>query len=180
MNKDHDPTAPAPPCTCGPGAPAEMNRRRFLGRLTIGLGALSAALVSLPVVGYIFAPFFQRNTAVWRKVGRIADFQVGETVAVKFQVADPLPWAGLSARTAAWLRRESESQFTAFVINCTHLGCPVRWRPESQLFLCPCHGGVYYRDGAVAAGPPPEPLPRYQVRLREGNVELLDAPLQVA
>jgi menaquinol-cytochrome c reductase iron-sulfur subunit len=24
----------------------------------------------------------------------------------------------------------------AFSINCTHLGCPVRWLPDANLFMC--------------------------------------------
>jgi Rieske Fe-S protein len=32
-------------------------------------------------------------------------------------------------------------------MNCAHLGCPVTWFPQSGLFMCPCHGGVYYENG---------------------------------
>src|SRR5438034_1305821 len=56
-------------------------------------------------------------------------------------------------------RQESGPQmFQVFNVNCTHLGCPVNWQAEAKLFLCPCHGGVYYEDGTVAGGPPPRPL----------------------
>jgi len=48
--------------------------------------------------------------------------------------------------------------FQVFNVNCTHLGCPVNWQAGAKLFLCPCHGGVYYSDGTVAGGPPPRPL----------------------
>ena len=78
-----------------------------------------------------------------------------------FEDASPLPWAGVTARTAAWLRRDDAEHFTAFTVHCTHLGCPVRWVADAKLFLCPCHGGVYYADGTVSAGPPPKPLPQY-------------------
>ena len=44
-------------------------------------------------------------------------------------------------------------KFQVFAVNCAHLGCPVRWFPQSSLFMCPCHGGVYYRDGSRASGP---------------------------
>ncbi len=100
-------------------------------------------------------------------------FKVGETVEVKFQDASPLPWAGVTAQTAAWLRRNTEQDFTAFSVNCTHLGCPVNWIPDGNLFMCPCHGGVYYKDGRVAARPPPNPLPTYPVRVQNGQVEVL-------
>ena len=53
----------------------------------------------------------------------------------------------------------------AFRINCTHLGCPVRWLPDARLFMCPCHGGVYYANGERASGPPPRGLYEYRWRV---------------
>jgi menaquinol-cytochrome c reductase iron-sulfur subunit len=82
--------------------------------------------------------------------------------------------------TAAWLRREGPDDFVALSYYCTHQGCAVRWLEGAQLFICPCHGGAFYRDGAVAAGPPPKPLERLPVRLRDGRVEISTAPIPVA
>jgi menaquinol-cytochrome c reductase iron-sulfur subunit len=96
---------------------------------------------------------------------------------VEFTDPSPLPWSGITAKTAAWLRRVNESEFIAFSINCRHLGCPVRWVAGPRLFMCPCHGGVYYEDGSVAAGPPPEPLARYPVRVNKGQVEIETGPI---
>ena len=81
------------------------------------------------------------------------------------------------ASREAWLRRVTEQSFIAFSVNCAHLGCPVQWRPQAQLFLCPCHGGVYYADGTVAAGPPPRPLFQYPVRVHDGLVEIQAQPM---
>ena len=50
--------------------------------------------------------------------------------------------------------------------------CAMAGIAGAKLFMCPCHGGVYYPDGRVAAGPPPDPLPRYPVRVRNGQVEV--------
>ncbi|MEJ2053240.1 MAG: Rieske (2Fe-2S) protein [Calditrichaceae bacterium] len=86
--------------------------------------------------------------------------------------ASPLPWSGKVSETASWLRRVSDNSFIAFSINCAHLGCPVRWIEDAELFLCPCHGGVYNKDGSYAAGPPPHGLRKYPVRVRDGNVEI--------
>jgi menaquinol-cytochrome c reductase iron-sulfur subunit len=55
----------------------------------------------------------------------------------------------------------------------------VRWLQSAGMFLCPCHGGVYYSDGKVAAGPPPRPLSHYPVRVRKGQVEILTSPIPV-
>ena len=138
---------------------------------------LGGAIVTLPLVGFIFAPLFRKEPDVWRTVGTVGDFKVGETSAVDFLDSSPLPWAGMTAKTAAWLRRTSDKEFIAFAINCSHLGCPVRWQPSARLFMCPCHGGVYYEDGSVAAGPPPAPLARYPVRVQGGEVQIQTRPI---
>ena len=57
---------------------------------------------------------------------------------------------------------------------------PVGWVEGAELFLCPCHGGAFHRDGTVAAGPPPRPLPRLDVRVRGGRVELRTEAIQAA
>ena len=45
--------------------------------------------------------------------------------------------------------------------------------------MCPCHGGVYYEDGRVAAGPPPHPLTRYPVRVQNGEVAIRSDPIPI-
>jgi Rieske Fe-S protein len=40
------------------------------------------------------------------------------------------------------------------------------------LFMCPCHGGVYYADGERASGPPPRGLFRCAWRVRRGRLEV--------
>ncbi|HUZ47565.1 MAG TPA: Rieske (2Fe-2S) protein [Terriglobia bacterium] len=155
------------------------SRRRFLAALSLGLGTFAAALVGIPIIGFLVAPLIEVAPRSWRAVGDLEQFKVGTTVEVVFIDSSPLPWAGVAAKTAAWLRRNSESEFIAFSVDCTHLGCPVRWLPDAELFLCPCHGGVYYQNGKVASGPPPKPLPRYPVRVRDGKVEVLTSPIPI-
>jgi menaquinol-cytochrome c reductase iron-sulfur subunit len=160
--------------------PAEMpERRRFLAGISAALGAFAVAMAGFPLVGFLLSPLLKKTPRIWRPVGPVEKFRVGETVAVSFLDATPLPWAGVSAKTAAWLRRNGEEEFVAFAVNCTHLGCPVRWLQSAGMFLCPCHGGVYYSDGKVAAGPPPRPLSHYPVRVRKGQVEILTSPIPV-
>jgi menaquinol-cytochrome c reductase iron-sulfur subunit len=152
-------------------------RRRFLSRLSLGLSGLAGAIVSVPIIAYLLSPLLRPAPPVWRDLGGVGDFKIGETVEVAFDEPSPLPWAGQTARTAAWLRRNGETDFTVFAVNCTHLGCPVNWRASAQLFLCPCHGGVYYADGTVAGGPPPRPLVKYAVRVEQNRVQIQTQPL---
>lgn len=155
------------------------NRRTFLSLLIVAMGTLAAVLVAAPVIGFVLGPIFRRRTVEWRDVGPVDGFTRGETVKVDFKNAMARAWTGRTGRTAAWLQRSNDGEFVAFSLDCTHLGCPVRWEPGARLFMCPCHGGVYYADGSVAGGPPPRPLTRYPVRIRDGRVEIRAEPLPI-
>jgi Rieske Fe-S protein len=78
------------------------------------------------------------------------------------------PWDGATGTIPCWVRRTAADQFQVFAVNCAHLGCPVRWFPQSGLFMCPCHGGAYYADGARASGPPHTGLFKYKHKI-EGD-----------
>jgi menaquinol-cytochrome c reductase iron-sulfur subunit len=157
---------------------AVVSRRRFLGRVSLGLSALAAAVVSVPILAYLLSPLLRPAQAEWRDLGPISKYKIGDTIEIALDEPSPLPWAGQTAQTAVWLRRTGDRDFTAFAVNCTHLGCPVNWRPDAELFLCPCHGGVYYADGTVAGGPPPRRLAEYSVRITDaGSVEVQTRPL---
>jgi len=155
----------------------QQERRQFLNRLTILLGSIGAAVVAIPSVAFLLG--LRRTPQIWRGVGKVSEFEIGSTTNVSFQDSSPLPWAGVTAQTAAWLRRVDGRNFVAFSMNCTHLGCPVRWLAEANLFMCPCHGGVFYSDGSVASGPPPKPLRRYTVRVNNDEVEILTSPVPI-
>jgi menaquinol-cytochrome c reductase iron-sulfur subunit len=160
-------------------ADKKTNRRSFLIKLLLGSSGIVGILVSIPVVGALLAPLFRYTPRKWRTVGKISDFQSGKTVLVKFRNSDPLPWSGETSKTASWLRKISDNEFIAFSVNCTHLGCPVRWQEDAEIFLCPCHGGVYNKDGSHAAGPPPLGLAQYKVRVEDNKVEILASPIPI-
>ena len=147
-----------------------MDRRAFLSRVTLGLSGAIAALVGAPIIGYLLAPLFESEADVYVPVGDVSRFQAGTTTLVEFDDPSPLAWAGQTAKTALWVRSITAGSFQVFNVNCTHLGCPVDWRIGSKLFLCPCHGGVYYEDGSVAGGPPPRPLFQRDWRVQGGKL----------
>ena len=159
--------------------PENEERRSFLIKLSLGLSFLSAAVAGVPVLAAIFAPLIENTPKLWRKVGELDSFPVGTTNLVTFENASPEKWSGRNASSAAWLRRDAKDKFTAFSANCTHLGCPVRWEADAHLFMCPCHGGVYYKDGSVAAGPPPKPLVQYPVRINKTAIEIQTSPIPI-
>jgi len=157
----------------------KITRRLLLMGVSIGAGSLAGAAVALPLMGFFLGPIYGKFPPVWRRVGPLEKFKIGATVQVDFLTSGGLPWDGPAQRVGAWLRRNNESNFTVYSSKCTHLGCPVRWIPSAELFMCPCHGGVYFKDGDVAAGPPPQPLQQFPVRVESGQVEVQWRPEQV-
>src|SRR5438067_8166373 len=156
------------------------SRRRFLANLTFGVSGLIGVAIGVPLIGYIFGPLIRRAPNSWQAVGKAADFTVGQTKLASLDDASSLPWAGLTSTTAVWVRRTTQDDFQVFAVNCTHLGCPVNWLASAELFECPCHGGIYYANGDVAAGPPPHALFQHQVRIQNGEVQVLTFPIPTA
>ena len=104
--------------------------------------------------------------------GKEVQFPEGETRLATFRNPYVTPTDGQTADTACWVRRIAEEKFQVFAVNCAHLGCPVRWFPQSGLFMCPCHGGAYYRDGARASGPPERGLFEFPYKVQDGMITI--------
>lgn len=69
------------------------------------------------------------------------------------------------------LVRTGEATFVAFSQKCTHLSCAVIAEPEKGRFICPCHNGSFdMASGRPLAGPPPRPLPRITLEIRNGSI----------
>jgi menaquinol-cytochrome c reductase iron-sulfur subunit len=152
----HDEPATNPTATF-----VESARRTFLGRLTCALGAVAAAVLGIPCVSYFLGS--RKPPVQWVTLGPVKDFQVHETRMVTFDNPLRQPWDGMTSQTGVYVRYHGPDlpepqRFMVLAVNCAHLGCPVSWFPQSGLFMCPCHGGVYYADGARASGPPPRGL----------------------
>ena len=149
----------------------QVTRRRFLMNVGIALNAVVALAIATPVVAYLFGPVLRRRAyRDWVALGNAADFRPGETTLVTFRNPYQNPWDGETANVPAYVRCSEDGKYTVFAINCAHLGCPVRWFSESQLFMCPCHGGIYYADGSRASGPPERGLFTYEMKVEDGKL----------
>ncbi|MGB7791255.1 MAG: Rieske (2Fe-2S) protein [Terrimicrobiaceae bacterium] len=158
--KPTDPQEAAPKAGNG-----DLSRRDFLLKLSIGLNVVAGAMVSIPLIGYVMSSFVKRLPLKWTSLGRLEKFPEGTTQLATYENPFRRPWDGEAAVIPCWVRRVAAEEFQVFAINCTHLGRPVRWFEESKLFMCPCHGGIFYEDGEHAAGPPPRGLYTYQIKV---------------
>ena len=150
-----------------------ITRRGLFMRLGILFNGLVAVVLAVPIVRFLLSAVARENQdeyLSWVTLGPVAQFPEGETRLAKFRnpIADPTD--GKTADLPCWVRHVAGNQFQVFAINCAHLGCPVRWFPQSGLFMCPCHGGVYYSDGSRASGPPPRGLFEYRYTVNQGNL----------
>lgn len=162
----HKHKEPEKKCGCEGTADKGTSRRDFLFKVGIGLNVVAGAMISLPLVGYVMSSFVKKMDTEMTKLGPLDKFPVGTTRLASFTNPYKRPWDGETAEIPCWVRRVDEKQFQVFAINCTHLGCPVRWFDESKLFMCPCHGGAFYQDGSHASGPPPRGLYTYAWEIR--------------
>jgi len=144
----------------------DTTRRNFLMKIGIALNVVAATLIAVPVVGYIASAMRKRSYQAWVKLGPMSDFPAGETRLATYTNPFTVPWDGKTSNVACWVRHMGANKIQVFAVNCAHLGCPVRWFPESRLFMCPCHGGVYYENGERASGPPPRGLFQYEYEVR--------------
>lgn len=75
-------------------------------------------------------------------VAPVAHIEKGK--ALKFKLSDG---------NEALIFRQGD-KFVAFSNTCPHLGCKVKWQPAEEDFFCPCHNGVFNKNGVAIAGPP--------------------------
>jgi Rieske Fe-S protein len=156
-----------------PADPLTVSRRWLLLKIGALFNAVVGVAVAVPVVKYLLSPAKPDDAyKSWVSLGSLDTFPVGETRLAKFTNPVSREWDGETDRVACWVRRVAEKEFQVFAINCAHLGCPVRWFPQSQLFMCPCHGGAYYADGSRASGPPERGLFTYNTNIVDGKLQI--------
>jgi menaquinol-cytochrome c reductase iron-sulfur subunit len=153
--------------------PDPISRRAMLMKLGIFFNGIVALILAVPIVRYVLSPITASRKSgyrEWLTLGTVEQFPAGQTRLATFRNPGVSPWDGKTADSACWVRRIDAQNFQVFAINCAHLGCPVRWFPQSSLFMCPCHGGAYYQDGARASGPPERGLFEYPHKVEEGKL----------
>lgn len=151
------------------------DRRTFLFKLSVAINVAVGLLIATPVVRFLLGPLRGKGGYLtWIPLGKVNDYEAGATILATFRNPYTDSWDGETSNVACYVRRQLDGSFTVFAVNCAHLGCPVRWFPQSQLFLCPCHGGAYYADGSRAAGPPERGLFTYDSRV-DGDTLMIQA-----
>jgi Rieske Fe-S protein len=151
-----------------------VSRRWLLLKASIALNGVVGLALAYPIIRFFCYPVRPgKDFKSWVSLGSLDEFPMGETRLAYFKSPFARPWDGQTDNTACYVRRIASNGVQVFAVNCAHLNCPVRWFPESQLFMCPCHGGVYYADGSYASGPPPRGLFTYEWKIEKCDLHIL-------
>ncbi|MCS7261638.1 MAG: Rieske 2Fe-2S domain-containing protein [Anaerolineae bacterium] len=148
-----------------------IGRREFVAGVAGVLGALIAILVGLPIIGYLIAPALRTgSTAGWISLVPLSALRPGVPTPCSFSRLKQTGWRRMQVIRTAYAILEDSGDVVVLADLCTHLSCRVHWLPERNVFVCPCHDGIFDRQGNVLSGPPPRPLERFETKIEDGQL----------
>lgn len=136
----------------------QPTRRRFLNTL---LGVSGTAIVGgifYPVIRYLTPPKNPGSIVGEVEVGPLDKFPRNSGTIFRF------------GNKPGLLVHTETGELVALSAVCTHLSCTVEYRQDRKDIYCACHAGVYDQSGKNISGPPPKPLERFHVEVRNGVV----------
>ena len=135
----------------------KISRRDFIGGIIKGGLFLTFVSMLLPALEYLWPVMRGGPVGGAQEVGRVDEIPLWGAKKVVLQ------------GSAVLLIRTPE-KIKALSASCTHLGCLVDWNKEKREIICPCHAGFFDLEGRVVSGPPPKPLPVYDVKVVDGKI----------
>jgi menaquinol-cytochrome c reductase iron-sulfur subunit len=155
-------------------AEADLSRRQFLNTAINAVGAVMTAMIAVPIAGYFMDPVLRSASGAagtWVKLAGVSE--LGD-LPKKFTISAEKVEGFMKQKVAADVYAFKEGdKMIAMSNTCQHLGCPVAFTDSDQKFHCPCHGGVYDKEGTNIGGPPPRPLARYATKVENGDLMIM-------
>lgn len=107
-----------------------------------------------------------------KDIARLSDLQPGTEIMFEYPDED-------SPATLLRLDGPAESgigpneSIVAFSLLCTHKGCPVQFRKERGMLICPCHWSSFdaAKAGRLIIGQATEALPQITLRVQDNMVQ---------
>jgi Rieske Fe-S protein len=123
------------------------NQKGFSRREFISWGVMGGVLVG--AYGFL-ASFIGRFLYPQKRGPRLRDIFI--TTLGELQPGKPLLWTAPNGQKI--LIGQSGEELLALSNVCPHLGCKVHWEGANNRFFCPCHSGVFDKNGIATGGPP--------------------------
>jgi menaquinol-cytochrome c reductase iron-sulfur subunit len=150
-----------------------VSRRQFLNYTLTGVGGFMAAGMLMPMVRFAVDPVLKGEDAgdFIATPLKIADI-TNEPQKVNFKFTQKDAWYESEETGTAWVFKSDAGEIIALSPVCKHLGCVVDWNTDKKnpnKFFCPCHYGLYDKDGTNVPGTPPlAPLDVYPTKEKDG------------
>jgi len=151
-----------------------INRRKFMSMATVAIGGFISAAMGIPAIAYILGPALQNTTEQnWAHLGATSKVELGTPTLFKVKIERQTGWIMEDEKISVYVLTDNGRDYIAMSNICTHLGCRARWISARQQFFCPCHDGVFDKEGNVVSGPPPRSLDRFAVKHEEDRLLIL-------
>lgn len=153
-----------------------ISRRKFLTYTIASTGGFLASGVLFPMIRFAIDPLLQKGTDTeFVDIGPVEEFS-DKPKSVEFHIKRKDGWYEPEGgeKATAWVMK-SGAEVLALSPICKHLGCTVNWEGggNPNHFYCPCHGGLYTKDGVNVPGTPPNgPLDVYASKVEGGRLLL--------
>jgi Rieske Fe-S protein len=152
----------------------KMGRRQFMSLITGAIGALISLGLGIPAIAYIVGPALKKEeTQNWINLGSASKVELGIPTLFKAKIQRQTGWIVNEEELSVYVITDNGREFAAMSNICTHLGCRIRWIEDNDGFFCPCHNGVFSKDGQVVSGPVPRALDRFETRVEDGQLQIL-------
>lgn len=136
----------------------KIKRRNFITGMLSGASVMLGGLILYPIMKYIFPPPQTEVIQNTVTVGKVDKFPNFSGTIFRF------------GNVPGILIRTQEGEFRAFSAVCKHLNCTVQFNKEHGDIWCPCHNGHYDLNGNNISGPPPRPLDKFDVLVKDGDI----------
>ncbi|WP_110112956.1 ubiquinol-cytochrome c reductase iron-sulfur subunit [Bacillus sp. CGMCC 1.16541] len=153
-----------------------VSRRQFLNYTLTGVGGFMAAGMLMPMVRFAVDPVLRKGTDQELVAVAQVDEITEEPTRVNFKIQQVDAWYESEEPKTAWVYKNEKGDIVALSPVCKHLGCTVNWAGDKNhptRFFCPCHDGLYEKDGTNVPGTPPmAPLDGYVQEIKDGTLYL--------
>lgn len=147
-----------------------VSRRQFI-RITLSGSLVAGVAPALPAAA-IKAASGDAYPSV--DVAPLASIKLGAPIAFTYPDASS-PAVLLRMKSAVPGGVGPDAAIVAYSTLCTHKGCPVVFRPERNLLICPCHWSSFdpAKAGQMVIGQGSEALPQIALRLSGTTVQAI-------
>jgi Rieske Fe-S protein len=154
----------------------KITRKQFMSLVTGAITALIGLGLGIPAIAYIVGPALKKEESQdWIRLGSTSKVELGIPTLFKTKIQRQTGWILNEEEKSVYVLTENGREYVAMSNICTHLGCRIRWISDREEFFCPCHNGVFDKDGRIVAGPVPRPLDRFDTKVEDGQLFILGA-----